>query len=122
MIVVWSGWGIVVPVFVVVAFFAMIGATSAIPGLDRTVATEICYALTGVLSAIGVFFLARYLESKPGRAFTDNATGQSFEVKPSAGSFFFIPTRYWPYILVIGGIALAAAAVLSPGSVDSLKV
>jgi hypothetical protein len=114
MIVVWSGWGIVVPVFVVVAFFAMIGATGAVPTLDKTVAMEICFALTGIISAVGVFFLARYLESKPGRAFTDNATGQSFEVKPSAGSFFFIPTRFWPYILVVGGLGLAALAVIDP--------
>lgn len=113
MIMVWSGWGIQVPLYVVAAFFlAMMGIAPLhlAGGLDIAASA----ALTGAIAGGAVYFTARAIESKPGRTFIDAGTNQSFEVKPSAGSFFFIPTRYWAFIIPLLAFLFAGSTMMDP--------
>lgn len=100
---IWSGWGIVVPILAVVAGFIGMAVGNAI---GQPVGMYVGTAITALLTAGGLFLLTRTIEGKPGRVFIDEATGQRIEVKDSAGSLFFIPTRYWVYLapLVIVGL------------------
>lgn len=115
MIIIWSGWGIQVPLYVVVAFFAAMFATTPLH-LAENLAMAISFGLTGAIAGGAVYFTARWIESKPGRVLIDAATQQSFEVKPSAGSFFFIPTRFWAFIIPLLGFLAAGLAFTDTGA------
>lgn len=113
MIMVWSGWGIQVPLYVVLAFFlAFLGLAPF--HLTEDLAVGVAMALTGAVAGGAVYFTARWLESKPGREFIDAKTNERFTVKPSAGSFFFIPTRYWAFIVPLLGFVFGGAMIMSP--------
>jgi hypothetical protein len=104
--IVWSGWGIMVPVFNVLAFFLgaiLIGQAH----LDTKITEAAGLALWGVLAGVAIYFSARAIESKKGRVLIDEATQRRIVFKPSAGSFFFIPTRYWAFINPAAGVLLA---------------
>jgi membrane protein implicated in regulation of membrane protease activity len=59
-----------------------------------------------LIAALLVYFLSRVLERQQGRAMIDKATGREVVLKPRH-SLFFVPLKYWPYILVgLGVIAL----------------
>lgn len=100
---IWSGWGICVILIAVLGMFVGISAgdaleTALLPGYGPAHAAG--YAIGGLLAASGVYFFARWRESGEGRILIDEASGQRIEVRPSAGSLFFIPTRYWTWILL----------------------
>lgn len=113
MIMVWSGWGIQVPLYVVVAFFVAMFGLSPLHLAEGTQMAA-AFALTGALAGGAVYFTARYLKGKPGRDFIDAQTNQRFTVKPSAGSFFFIPTRYWAFIVPLLGFLIGGYSMMSP--------
>lgn len=115
MIMIWSGWGIQVPLYVVLFFFVAMGVTTPLH-LPENLASAVAFGLSGALAGGAIYFTARWIESKPGRVLIDAATQQQFEVKPSAGSFFFIPTRFWAFIAPALLIALAGLMYTSPPS------
>ena len=90
--IVWSGWGFLVAVFFILAFFIGVPLGSLISS-DENTSMAAAVMIAGLLAGLGSFLLARQIESKPGRTFIDEATQQRIEVRPSAGSLFFIPTR-----------------------------
>lgn len=113
MIMVWSGWGIQVPLYVVLAFFlAMFGLSPL--HLAQGLEGAASIGLAGALAGGAIYFTARYLESKPGRDFIDAKTNERFTVKPSAGSFFFIPTRYWAFIVPLLGFLIGGYGMMTP--------
>lgn len=106
--IIWSGWGFLVVVFAAVGLFAGVFISSLVPGAHNVqMATGMVAG--GLLAGGATLLLARWRESKPGRSFTDNATGEQVRVRPSAGSLFFIPTRIWAYILPLVGLFFAWA-------------
>lgn len=109
MIIVWSGWGFVVPLFAVVGgFLGMTFGVALEPlGLNQNLAMSFGITLGEIAAGFAVFFIARYIESRPGREFIDAATNERIHVGKSAGSFFFIPTRFWAFILPALGLAFA---------------
>lgn len=110
--IIWSGWGILVPLYVVLAFALCAVGVSAV-GLPDPSGPAIGCALAGVLSGAAIFLTVRKLDGREGRALTDDKTGQRVVLKPSAGSFFFIPTRYWSYILAAAGLFLGGMMAVS---------
>ena len=116
MIIVWRGWGIVV---LPIAFVAMMLAVLIIKQMGTTAPALVGLvevAMSGV-AALAIWLLVNHIENdEDGRTFIDKNTGREFTVKPSAGSLFFIPTRYWAYIIVAIGVFAAIQATLHPGS------
>lgn len=55
-----------------------------------------------VLSGIGVFFLDRYF-SQPDKNLIDPNTGEKYVFK-TQNTLFFIPMKYWVYILILSGL------------------
>lgn len=115
MIIVWSGWGIQVPLYVIVAFFAVVFALTPLH-LAENLSMAVAFGLTGAIAGGAVYFTSRWIESKPGRVLIDAATQQQFEVKPSAGSFFFIPTRFWAFLIPLLLILLAGLMYTRPAT------
>jgi hypothetical protein len=68
----------------------------------------------GLISGLGAFLLARRIEGGEGRVLIDEATGQRIVIRPRAGSLFFIPTRYWAYVMPVLAIAVAARVMTTP--------
>jgi membrane protein implicated in regulation of membrane protease activity len=103
MIIVWRGWGILVPVFVIAAFFVAAGVGALIPGNSPAEAAAMI-PITGALAGVGIWLFQQQMDKRPKRAFVDEATGQRFEVGADAGSFFFIPTKFWAFIVPALGV------------------
>ena len=111
--IIWSGWGFLVAVFYVVGYLIGIPVGGLVSS-DPNVATAVSFVIAGLLAGLGSFLLARQIEKGEGRAFIDEATQQRVVVRKSAGSLFFIPTRYWAYAGPVLGIAIAVLIMMTP--------
>jgi hypothetical protein len=97
MIVVWRGYGILVLVVAAVAVF--IAAAIVDVAHLKPPFIAIVYTVAEIVAGAGIWYFAKWREAKPGRVLIDKATGREFTVKPTAGHLFFIPTRYWAFII-----------------------
>lgn len=112
--VIWSGWGILT------VAFALIGIVAAVMG-GEALASALNFAqpldpavsiAAGLLLTAGQNHLfTRWRERGEPRVFIDEATGQRVEVRPTAGSLFFVPMRYWTWIALGLAAVVAIAAV-----------
>jgi hypothetical protein len=99
--IIWSGWGIVVVLIGAIGLLVGVSAGSTFAAwLPHGPAQSLGVMVGGLLASSGIYFFAKWRESGEGRVFIDEASGQRIEVRPSAGSLFFIPTRYWTWIVL----------------------
>lgn len=105
---IWSGWGIIVVVFVALGLLATFGAADVLQQwLPYGPAGSLGFLIGGVAAALSIHLVASWRERGQARALIDEATGERIEVHPSAGSLFFIPTRFWSWIVLILFVAIA---------------
>lgn len=91
--IIWSGFGFLPIVFVVVFMLAFGADQQNAPGHDRNLAYALL--LTGIVSgALGWWFRTR-----PARTFIDKATGKEVVFR-RRHSLFFIPMVYWGPIFI----------------------
>lgn len=109
--IIWSGWGILVLVFFVVGLFIGLPVGELISS-DPDTSMAVAIVVSGLVAGLGSFLLAKKIESGEGRAFIDEATQQRIVVRKSAGSLFFIPTRWWAYAAPIVGILFAVLLMM----------
>ncbi|MGV9007652.1 MAG: hypothetical protein ACOH1H_13050 [Brevundimonas sp.] len=112
---VWSGWGILVPVFILIAFLVSTPVAGLVTS-DTDLMMAISTIITGLLAGLATFLAARKLEEGQGRAFIDEATQQRIVVRRSAGSLFFVPTRYWAYIVPVVAVIVAVFSLTTPST------
>lgn len=97
--VIWSGWGWVVPVF---AFFVALGTellSEAITGQDHFYQSHPWLVVGAMVVAGGlVGLVALFLSRRPARVVIDKQTGQELTLQPKH-SFFFVPLRWWAPLL-----------------------
>jgi hypothetical protein len=106
---IWSGWGIIVVVFVALGLLATFGAADVRQQwLPYGPAGSIGFLVGGGAAALGIHLVASWREHGQARAVSNEATGERIEVHPSAGSLFFIPTRFWSWIVLALFFAIAA--------------
>ncbi|MBI2262791.1 MAG: hypothetical protein HYU62_14140 [Caulobacterales bacterium] len=115
--IIWSGWGFLV------IFFFLLGALIGLPvgalfPTDPDASAAATLIVGGLVAGLCSFLFARKIEGGEGRAFIDEATQQRIVVKRSAGSLFFIPTRYWAYVAPVLAIALAGVMMM-PTATDT---
>ena len=115
---IWRGWGILVPVFVVLGFVVGVGFSTVVPGAHSPYTLPTTFAVTGLVASVGIWFVARAIEKRPGRIMIDKATGKEFKIGVSAGSLFFIPTRYWAFIAAGLALVLAVTAAVNPKALE----
>jgi hypothetical protein len=68
-------------------------------------------AICAFAAAGSTYWLAQRIENVPPRILIDKATGREIKVRKSAGSLFFIPVRYWPYLTLALWVLLALGAI-----------
>lgn len=112
MFIVWSGWGILVPVLNFLAFVGFLFTSEALrplrpAGAFGAAVNPMLAGVWGLLAAGALFAIARKLEAHEPRVLVDQKTGQQVVFRRSAGSFFFVPTRYWAIITAVLWVALA---------------
>lgn len=115
--VVWTGWGIgVVFILAIGLVIGIVGVDALGPqlALDERTAEAAGILIGGFLAAIGIFFFARWRDGGEGRVLVDEKTGERVEVRRSAGSLFFIPTRFWTFIVPVLAGLLAYAMYTTP--------
>lgn len=117
--IVWSGWGILVVVFAALGLIAGVAIAEGVApllGLADATKQGAGFIIGGLIGAVATFFFARWREGGEARVFVDEATGQRIEVRPSAGSLFFIPTRYWPWIVLGVSVLMGVSLVMPPAA------
>ena len=120
--IVWSGWGICVILFAVIGVLlgVFVGETlMSMAGLTYGPAQTIGLAVGGVTASVSTSLFSDWRErSGEIRMFVDESTGRAFEVRESAGSLFFIPTRYWPWVLLAVFAFFAYSMYSAPEPLD----
>jgi len=120
MFIVWRGWGILVPLFLVVGIVVTGLVRSLFGAAPIGPAQALLPLLTGLVAGGAIWFAAKALEARPDRIFIDKATGREIKVGANAGSFFFIPTRYWAFIALGLGALLAVTQLVNPHALATL--
>lgn len=117
MLIIWSGRGWIVPLLNVVAFVGYAFSLQPFYHTETSALLNVatvgaCAALWGGAAAAAIYFVAKRIESAPARVLIDKETGREIKLRKTAGTFFFVPTRIWPFVTVaiwglvaIGGIA-----------------
>jgi CDP-diglyceride synthetase len=111
--IVWSGWGIAVVVVAAVAVIAVQSAVVAVYGQPYYAGHVWPKLVSWLLAAAAIWPVGRWLDSAPKRTFVDKDTGHEVVVG-RRDSLFFIPVRYWVFILAAIA-ALISANDLSMG-------
>jgi hypothetical protein len=98
-----------VPLIAFAAFLVVVGLGVAIPG-NSPAEHMAMFPITGVLAGVGIWLFDQRMDKRPKRVLIDEASGQRFAVGADAGSFFFIPTKFWAFIVpALSAIALVMA-------------
>ena len=109
--IIWSGWGFLVAIFFLIG--CLIGLpVGALFASDPDASAAATLITGGLIAGLASFLFARKVEGGEGRAFIDEATGQRVVVRRTAGSLFFIPTRYWAYVAPVLTIVLAVVMMM----------
>ncbi|SEQ02095.1 hypothetical protein SAMN05428969_1573 [Devosia sp. YR412] len=107
MMLIWSGWG-----FLVALVWATIGCViyNTSKGIVDAPVTMVAIVLAGslVISAL-IWGLDRVIVHMTRRTLIDQRTGVTFDVD-ARGSFFFVPMRFWVYLVPIINLGLVWAS------------
>ncbi|WP_443750216.1 hypothetical protein [Asticcacaulis solisilvae] len=115
-IIIWRGWGFLV---VPLVFAAVIAGSLLAFGLQALGVPKylVVVAWTGsisILAGLFIWFTAKALSRGPKRRLVDEDTGQRYVVTRSAGSLFFIPMRFWAFIVGVPGLVVTALILFAP--------
>ena len=112
MVIIWRGWGfLVIPIaFACFVVGAMMGASLQGMGLAANWAQALGYLIATAVAAGGIWIIARMItNSRPPRRLVDQQTGQEVVIRADAGSLFFIPTRFWAFIVLALGLLMTVS-------------
>ncbi len=104
---VWKGWGFLVPIIVFGCLLGVAKATETIFNDERYYVANGWPKMTGMfIAAIPLWYFGRFLDAKGMRRLIDPETGEDVYIPPGH-SFFNFPVHYWAPICVVLGILLA---------------
>ena len=102
--IVWRGFGVAVVGLTFAALLMTELGVESFAGNDAYYQQHGWPKLLALLLAAGmVWLLSNRLEKRPARVVIDKETGHEFAVR-NKHDLFFVPLRYWPPILVCGGV------------------
>lgn len=107
----WRGWGIVVAGIALAAFFVggMAGEALGADGRWTVAAAGACLIPAGV----GTWFLGKRMNRNSVRELIDPKTGQPVLIR-NDHSLFFLPVEWWGPIMVVVGVVVLVAGIVSP--------
>ncbi len=115
MIIIWRGWGFVVLPIVIACVIVggMMGTGIASLGLAATWANALGTLIATAVGAGGIWIIAQMItRGRPPRRLVDQQTGQEIVIRPDAGSLFFIPTRFWAFIVLALGLLMTVSLAM----------
>ncbi len=102
MFLVWRGYGILVPIVVIVAFFALVLINQSLGLPDALI-----IFLTGLLPGAFLWWFGRKVnDPSKDRIVQDVATGEMVRLK-SRHDFFWIKIEHWAVVLVVAALVIA---------------
>jgi hypothetical protein len=103
--IIWTGWGILVPVvfFAVTILFQML--VDGILGPDTYSQAKHFQFFGTSAAALAVWLAGKRMNTKTERRVIDKETGEEMVLK-SNHSFFFIPMQYWGFIIFALAVVL----------------
>ena len=111
--IVWRGWGILVPVLVVVPILLLQLIADGAGGRGTYSASNGWLVPLGLLIAAPLIWLAgKRLNGGPERVLVDQQTGQQVRLR-SDHSFFFVRMEYWAVIAAVAAVVMLIASVFS---------
>ena len=111
--IIWSGMGKVVPFIGIVCMFLFVWLGMSMGGGGNGGAAAGA-VIAGFVSGLLVHLVAKGAEKQRAAII---AAGQPFTDQNDPGTFFFIPTRTWAFLLPVAGIILAFMTMnQTPGS------
>lgn len=115
-IIFWRGIGILVPIFSFVAFIlaVVLSVTLGNYGVPEQWTGPLAFAVMTPLTAGLIWYIAVRVGGRPKRILVDEATGREVTLRADAGSFMFIPTRFWAFIVLCLGLLLGYATMEPP--------
>lgn len=102
--VIWQGFGIIIPFVVVLMTQGFIFVAEKLGGPGTYDANPLWPSVDLGLTAILITALGMYLRRRGARVVIDKEAGQELVLR-SKHSLFFVPMEYWGGILLVGGIA-----------------
>ena len=112
--IIWSGWGLLVPLL---AFACGMAGGAAVQPLTGERGIVVGVGLGWLVAAGLVFLIARRLSARE-RVLVDPRTGQTVRLR-RRDSLFFVPMRYWTWVLAVLGVlalALGIAGLVAGGA------
>ena len=101
--IIWNGKGLLV---IAAAIFGSLAVSTIFGLLHIDTSQKVMYILQGLLmTALSAFFnylFTRYFISNKVKNYIDEDTGERIQIRDGS-SLFFIPNRYWTWIIAIGG-------------------
>ena len=105
--IIWSGWGWLVPVATFVSSLAFEAVSEASNGSDQYYQEHPwLLALALLVAGAVVGFASRRLDRRPAKVLVEKETGKEVVLRPNH-SFFFVPMRYWALLIPALGVAYA---------------
>lgn len=102
--IIWRGLGILVPIIAGLVFVGVLKLVDSLIGTgDYSKWNYWPKALAALLAGAAIWFLGRYLNTRPGKVVIDKSTGQEMELR-SKNDLFFVPFEYWG--IIIGAFAV----------------
>ncbi len=119
--IIWRGWGFLVIPLTIVGALPGIAVAMGLKAIDAPASwTLVIAALVATCGgAAAIWYTAKALSSGPVRRLVDQNTGEQFVIRRDAGSLFFIPTRYWAYMVLVVGLLGTAFLTLGAFAPDS---
>jgi hypothetical protein len=121
-IIFWRGIGFIVPIVSVVAFFlaVVLSGTLGHYGISERWSGPLAFAILTPIAAGLIWYIAIRVGGRSKRILVDAATGQEIAIKADGGSFMFIPTRFWAFIVI--GVGMFFGYAISTPPVDPKPV
>jgi hypothetical protein len=102
--IIWSGYGFLVPISAFAFFLILETFSEKITNDAEYYQNNPLIMYVGlILTAIICYFVGAYFNKNEGRRLIDKETGEEVIFK-KRHTFFFIPIKYWAYILPVLGL------------------
>lgn len=106
--IVWTGWGILVPF---VGVFVLAIVQFLFKGiLPLNMASALAYAAAGA----AIWFLGKKFNKDKGRVVIDKETKQEIFLKGRRHTLFFIPFQYWAFVPWVAAVISIFTPINSP--------
>lgn len=111
-IIVWRGWGGLIALFIFLGFVAGVALSIAL-SLPKTMEDTVSIPGSMLLAALAAWLGVKWVEEWSADRVVDQRTGEVEIVREDAGALFFIPSRYWPYVLAGLSILMFASGLIA---------